>query len=374
MSATKPVLNQPLSARVAAAAALLTGRQTPAATIADNVIPLRPFRGPERLLDFLDDHHLDPLPEHYQLAWEYFHGTSLGLRSAVDTAIATHGRLTRPMVQYLLAEHLSVMSAERLKKLVSDSDRMIGKGQDILRNSQNDSREFSAALQERIDYLDAGPQDRDEQFSAMLQLTKIMAMQAFSAQQQLQSASEQLSDMRNKLNSATEKAEQDQLTGLPNRWAFEKRLSAALVQARENVEPLTVAFIDVDNFKLVNDMHGHEAGDRVLRRIAKELSSLAGDVCHVARHGGEEFVLLFSDRDCDAAFAIVDEARERLAELDLSNRETGRKIGTISFSAGISSLAGDGDARAMLRRADAALYEAKDAGRNCVHIRDHRKA
>src|SRR3546814_16509901 len=87
----------------------------------------------------------------------------------------------------------------------------------------------------------------------------------------------------------------DYLTGLPNRRAFELLLDRHHKEARAALEPLSVAFCDIDEFKKVNDLHGHEAGDRVIKAIADTLARISNDHCHVARHGGEEFVMLRSE-------------------------------------------------------------------------------
>src|SRR3546814_14337675 len=104
-------------------------------------------------------------------------------------------------------------------------------------------------------------------------------------------------------------AELDYLTGLPNRRAFELLLDRHHKEARAALEPLSVAFCDIDEFKKVNDLHGHEAGDRVIKAIADTLARISNDHCHVARHGGEEFVMLFRGLTPTEAAAKPDDAR-----------------------------------------------------------------
>src|SRR3546814_9014444 len=98
---------------------------------------------------------------------------------------------------------------------------------------------------------------------------------------------------RSSLARAKRDAEVDYLTGLPNRRAFEALLERHYREAREQPVALSVAFCDIDNFKAINDAHGHDAGDRVLKVIADTLAQISNDNCHVARHGGEELVMLF---------------------------------------------------------------------------------
>ncbi|MEM1196901.1 MAG: GGDEF domain-containing protein [Pseudomonadota bacterium] len=172
--------------------------------------------------------------------------------------------------------------------------------------------------------------------------------------------------LRENLAKARMEADVDHLTGLPNRRAFERRLASAAVQARLNKEPLCVAFCDIDHFKAVNDTHGHEAGDRILCAVASTLNSLANDDCFVARHGGEEFVLLFHGLSRYEAFEKLDGVRRAIAVRQLMNRETGRPFGKLTFSGGLAEVAQEGDPRGALALADAALYKAKESGRNRI--------
>ena len=127
-----------------------------------------------------------------------------------------------------------------------------------------------------------------------------------------------------------------------------------------------MAFCDVDNFKAVNDRHGHDAGDRILCAIANILSEHADDQCFVARHGGEEFVLLFYGLEKDEAFAKLDRIRRAQAAKLMMNQKTGRPFGKVTFSGGIAQVEDESDSRAALARADQALFDAKDAGRNRI--------
>ncbi len=320
------------------------------------------------IVGFLRAVKLEPTPENYQFAWEYQFGASTRFRRAVDEAIEQHGHLTAAITNQLTADYLNRWNAIEISRLISGGNRVLNDGGQVIRRCHDDSKSYAEALEKELDSVKAAPVDSQCHFTALIGLTKTMALKSFESQRQLAAASESLAEMRHKLANATEQAEKDQLTGLPNRWAFEKHLDQAVNRSREMVEPLSVAFVDVDHFKLVNDNHGHESGDRVLRRIAKSLDLLSDENCHVARHGGEEFVVLFSGKNCEQAFEVIEEARTELSSHDFINQATGEKIGRISFSAGISGLSGDGDSRAMLRRADAALYKAKDEGRDRVII------
>jgi diguanylate cyclase (GGDEF)-like protein len=160
-----------------------------------------------------------------------------------------------------------------------------------------------------------------------------------------------------------QQARTDVLTGLLNRRGFESQIAFALALARRGGRPLSLISVDVDHFKRVNDTFGHEAGDEVLRRLARTLDARLRNSDVVARMGGEEFVVLLPDTDAVAAQAIA----ESLVATMSAQRDP--VVGAITISAGVATVRGtEDDAITLLRRADSALYEAKGRGRNQVCV------
>jgi|FLYL01.1.fsa_nt_gi diguanylate cyclase (GGDEF)-like protein/PAS domain S-box-containing protein len=154
----------------------------------------------------------------------------------------------------------------------------------------------------------------------------------------------------------------DSLTGLPNRELFENNLAEALARARRKGGFLAVLFIDIDRFKLVNDSRGHAAGDRVLQGFARQLESLVREGDTLARLGGDEFVLLLPE----IAGPTEAEAVAQRILAGVRSRELDSEAGVvITASIGVAVFPVDGaDGEALLRQADAAMYQAKQAGRN----------
>jgi diguanylate cyclase (GGDEF)-like protein len=159
---------------------------------------------------------------------------------------------------------------------------------------------------------------------------------------------------------ATFLAFHDPLTRLPNRALFEDRLEQALANMRSGASQVALHYVDLDNFKRVNDTLGHAAGDDLLRQSAQRLNGLVSEVDTVARLGGDEFaVIQFHPSDNAAAMSLGQKIVDAFAApFDLSGRE-GRVGASVGVALASSSL-GMGD---LLRQADIALYEAKNAGR-----------
>jgi diguanylate cyclase (GGDEF)-like protein/PAS domain S-box-containing protein len=163
----------------------------------------------------------------------------------------------------------------------------------------------------------------------------------------------------------------DPLTGLPNRAQFESRLRAGVTQARRRGRRVALLFVDLDNFKLVNDSLGHGAGDRLLRRIAGRLRGVEGEDGTLARQGGDEFLLLLPDLGADAvdvARAAANDVAERLAE---PFQVTGAEF-HVEASVGISVFPDDADGpEALMQHADVAMYESKGRGRAASTVYAH---
>jgi len=156
----------------------------------------------------------------------------------------------------------------------------------------------------------------------------------------------------------------DALTGLPNRRAGDACLQKALVQALADGTPLNVALVDVDHFKQINDRYGHEAGDQVLRDIASLLQLRLGKQQFVARHGGEEFLVVMPGLSLEAAVEALQELRTRLARLRFE--EVDAEV-SVTVSIGVAALGlGQMTGRTLLAAADRQLYRAKHEGRNRV--------
>lgn len=152
----------------------------------------------------------------------------------------------------------------------------------------------------------------------------------------------------------------DGLTGVFNRRAWLELARERLDAGRRRGVPMAVLMFDIDRFKQINDTLGHDAGDRALRLVARQLAEAAGDADLIGRYGGEEFCVLLTESDQANAARFDTRLRERLAAA--SQAELGFVIG---YSAGVSRCRGGPDTlEAMLRRADAALYRAKDGGRD----------
>ena len=157
----------------------------------------------------------------------------------------------------------------------------------------------------------------------------------------------------------------DALTGIPNRAAYDDRIEQEYKRWKRFERPVSILAWDIDRFKTINDAYGHKAGDKVLRVIGQHLARHVRDTDFVGRYGGEEFVMLLVGTDPAEARTVAEKIRLEISQLGFHFHD--RKV-SITACCGITGFQGDDTPDAAFDRADKALYQAKEAGRNCCIV------
>jgi diguanylate cyclase (GGDEF)-like protein len=158
----------------------------------------------------------------------------------------------------------------------------------------------------------------------------------------------------------------DGLTGLYNHSAIKEHLTREISRAARNGGTLSLAILDLDFFKRVNDTYGHSVGDQVIRALARLLQQRLRRSDIIGRYGGEEFVVVLPATSASMAVGVLDQIRDAFSKIRHRGEEGEF---TSSFSAGIAELSGNQDAEALFRVADSVLYQAKHKGRNCIETK-----
>ena len=157
----------------------------------------------------------------------------------------------------------------------------------------------------------------------------------------------------------------DPLTGLLNRNAFDEEFKIQMHAAAEGNLPISLAFLDIDNFLLINKSFGHIGGDQVLKSISAILRDQAGEQAITSRYGGDEFALIFPNMEREQAFLTMERIRSQVE----SQERFGEVRTRITITGGIAAYPIDGSTESeILRKADQALYRAKKTGRNSIRL------
>jgi diguanylate cyclase len=186
-------------------------------------------------------------------------------------------------------------------------------------------------------------------------------------QSKLQTAETRLEEQAAEIEAHISRSLTDPLTGLPNRREFNNRLEERLAAWTRRQEPFALLLLDVDHFKKLNDQHGHLAGDQVLAAIGRVLRGAVRREDAVARYGGEEFAILLPNTTLDQAVHVAQNVRSAVAAMSILHH--GQQL-AVTLSGGLAAIGANERGDSLIHRADAALYTAKAAGRNCVFVHD----
>lgn len=184
-----------------------------------------------------------------------------------------------------------------------------------------------------------------------------------ATRKQAQEAEEKVRQLEEELEQVSEKMHEDQLTGALNRRGMDEAIDREIKRADRQYTPVSLALLDIDNFKMLNDTLGHQAGDQALVHLTTVIKDTLRPTDEVARYGGEEFIIIMSETALDEAVASVTRLQRELTKrFFLHNNE--RKL--ITFSAGVALRTIEESAEDVIARADKAMYQAKKTGKNRV--------
>ncbi len=178
----------------------------------------------------------------------------------------------------------------------------------------------------------------------------------------------ELEEQAQELDRQRREAMRDELSGVGNRRAFDEALRFMMTNFRRRKRPFALLMIDIDHFKWINDTHGHLAGDEVVRRLGQTLQRAVRPTDRVARYGGDEFGVFLSGADLSTG---VETAQRIRRQIDSTNFDVGDNAGrlAVTLSMGLAVVEGDDSGSSLIKRADEALYESKQAGRNRLTVR-----
>ena len=315
--------------------------------------------------DFLLRHQLAISAENLSRA----HGITTGLNRSLSGKVSLLECTGEPVTQAWLDDvapydrdtHNQARELDDLAKSMEVSVTRFG---ETSRNAQAAASSYGRDLQAQVEAVEE-VRTSDDVIANLTQIARAMLERTRTMEEEMRASELESRQLRRSLEKARHDATVDHLTNLPNRRAFEAVFATEKIAAQTELEPLCVALCDIDFFKKVNDKHGHETGDRVIRAVGQALDRIS-DRCHVARHGGEEFALLFRGLDVDGAKDALDGARERFAARHFVDKISGNPIGGVTFSGGVVNVFAHNDLSDALRAADEALYRAKEAGRNRI--------
>ncbi len=312
-------------------------------------------------------HRLAPNARNYAVWYEYHEGKNFSLRHAIDQHILTGAPMGEAEVQAL---HERFLCDAQQDKVLSEN-RLLAQSTlkevvELLTRAATEHNQSGQVIAEAGRSLADDSTRLSAVVRALLEETDAMSRRGEILGRRLDSATRQISTLERRLSLARHEATVDPLTDLLNRRAFDAAVQRVTQQAMATKEPLAMLMVDVDRFKSINDTWGHPVGDAVLRVVANKLRQSSRDTDTVARYGGEEFVVLLPKAPLAEAMMVADRVRMAVCGRNLTLRDTGKVIGTVTVSIGVALYRPSEPLADFLTRADDALIRAKQSGRNCV--------
>jgi diguanylate cyclase len=314
-------------------------------------------------------------PDNFELFYAYASGENPAITQAMGALISARRPFTPDILMDLRLRCLSGARAARAMEDLGSNmrcviDDVLGKLEASARDTSNYKNTLSAATGE----LGAGfgegnrtPADLRALVDGLIAATRAMEVRTRSLEGELQVSSQQVNELRSKLDNVRKESLTDPLTGIANRKAFDDAVHQVLEQmAMGNGEEVALLLCDIDHFKTFNDTWGHQTGDQVLRLVASCLADNVKGRDTAARYGGEEFAVLLRGTGLVAATRVANQIRESVRTKKLVKKSTGEILGTITISVGVAQFMPGESVDSAIRRADACLYGAKHHGRNLV--------
>jgi len=320
-------------------------------------------------LPLMSKYEIPVIPKNFTVWYEYVSGHN-DLRKLIDTRIKNGEKFTAQFNEKLYQQCSADQDTDLLKKLREDLQQLVVTIMSNVGELTGQTDKYESVVSKSLEKLsDDSSVDRiNDVVGEIIAETKSIGKFGKSIQSQLKETTQKLSSLKNELKRTKAEAVKDFLTGVPNRKAFDVKLSSLAKETAALNQNLCLLVIDIDHFKKFNDTYGHIVGDEVLKFTAKKIQQMLRGTDFMARFGGEEFVGLLPRTPLEGAKTVADNIRTSFAVTKLKATATSKEIGTITISIGISLYKHGEDLEGFIKRADKALYFAKNTGRNKVAL------
>jgi diguanylate cyclase len=310
-------------------------------------------------------------PVNFALWYEYYLGANEPLTKILDQVMSGEEELVPELAQKLYHDHVLNGKSDQLRKISEEIRELLTSILGLVGNAGVDVDRFAGSLGQYSNDLDRisnenAAMELRTMIKEMLVEARDMTRSNQRFSEQLDTTSREIGLLRSELQDLRIKASQDALTGLGNRKSFDDALRRALENASDEMSSVCLMMVDVDNFKTINDEYGHLIGDKILRFIADILRRSVKGRDLVARFGGDEFGIVLEETPPTGAYRLAENIRQLISKSALKRTDTGEAIRTVTVSIGVDCNEPDDTADDILGRADKALYESKNLGRNRV--------
>ena len=320
-------------------------------------------------ISMLSKHKIPPSPLNFRLGYDYVAGSNVSLKEALDQVMSVPQELSSDVLTDIYRRFF-VQDQESLETVRRELRQVVESVQSELHESGGKLADYSGTLGHFAGVL--GSSSSAEMMSDEVKkvLGDTQSLQA--SQQKLETNMSHIADevdaLRKELERVKEESLTDSLTGISNRKAFDAALTQTINAAVKEKTSFSMLLLDIDRFKKFNDTFGHLVGDKVLRFVATVLKRSVKGKDMAARFGGEEFAIILPETSLDDAYTVSEQVRKAISARKLKENSNGKDYGIVTISIGVAEFRFDEDPHDLIGRADKALYQAKESGRDRVVI------
>jgi diguanylate cyclase len=309
-------------------------------------------------------------PMSYAIWYEYVAGGNPALRQELDATVRSGGRLDRAVTFDLYNKHLIDHAELAVRRARSGLLDVLDKMQTSVADANSGTAAFNARLTEFNERVaeSESPETLREQVGDMLAEAQKMGTSLGQLRSEFEFSQGEVVKLSEELRRMRQEVLTDPLTNLMNRRGFDGALSGMIEMARKESSALTLLMLDIDHFKKVNDAYGHLFGDQVIRGVAQAMKASIKGQDIAARHGGEEFAVLLPSTDLKGGSSVAEHIRSSVERSKIRRANSNEAVGNITISIGAAQFRVGESAENLIQRADAALYQSKNSGRNRVTI------
>ncbi|WP_421305373.1 GGDEF domain-containing protein [Aeromonas veronii] len=307
-------------------------------------------------------------PDNYHLWYNYVSASMPELNQAIDQAVKMQGTCSLTTCERLYHQYLAAQDEKQMEAMKLSLAAMANELGHSMQDAISDTGMFQEMLDKSFDKLS---RIDDEGFSLedtmgilreLVRESRDVRMSTMHFRNQLSNAEKEIKELRAALNETRKLANEDALTNLLNRRAFDLEVEGLI----RSQHPFSLILADIDRFKNFNDEYGHLLGDQVLRAFSKRLRDACKEGVTAYRLGGEEFAMLVPHRSLALARQMAESMRRAIERMSILDRKSGRRIDHITASFGVGEFNGQESADCLVERTDKLLYKAKELGRNRV--------
>lgn len=323
----------------------------------------------DAVLALLERAQVPPVPPFYKLCYDYLAGVRT-LDTIHASAILSAEPSEKSASQQLYEDFVApYRTDESVGMVVGKMVERIGVLEGLIIESQEASRTQAADLAGAVEHLGGDDIDADllrEWVTRLIATNDALRNTNAALSAELEQSLEVFTTAQDEMAALSRAITIDPLTGIANRAGVDQALREVLSELETGVGRMSLAVVDVDHFKKLNDTYGHQVGDDILRLVGKALMASTREVDIIGRMGGDEFVVIIRDEDLPGARILAERVRRAVVDCDLTKVLGKGVLGSVTASIGIAQFRPGDTLSGLFERADKCLFEAKNGGRNQV--------